>query len=424
MKEPILSVRNAAKKYRTGIIGGTTLREELQRRMERRKNHSDHFGPESDEHNGMEFYALNKISFTLHRGERLGIIGNNGAGKSTLLKLISRITTPSEGQIEINGRVASLLEVGTGFHPELTGRENIYLNGAILGMQKTEIDQKIENIIDFSECRPFIDTPIKRYSSGMRVKLGFSVAAHLDSEILIMDEVLAVGDMAFQSKCLEKMMELSQNENKTILYVSHNMNTIRQLCSRAIVLRKGEMIHDGDVGEGISLYLDDSGKKDAVHIFLPPEVHFGESCSYDVKMKEIRLLDKVSPIYGEDEEIRFSVKFDVFCPLKRVKFRMTLRSRMDENIGTTWSEEMSLQKGLEQEIIFRFASNIIPCGVVFPCIGFYEVKDSGKYKMLDHVNRAFKIQIEQADKPGNPEWSPSYWGFVRLPDLKSEFVKQ
>ncbi|MFR2691321.1 MAG: ABC transporter ATP-binding protein [Enterocloster bolteae] len=183
--------------------------------------------------------ALDNVSFKVYRGEAIGIIGHNGAGKSTLLKLLSRVTAPTSGTIYLNGRITSMLEVGTGFHPELTGRENIYMNGAILGMTKAEINRKIDNIIDFSEVRQFIDTPVKRYSSGMYVKLAFSVAAHLDSEILLMDEVLAVGDVKFQEKCLGRMGQASSQEGKTVLYVSHNMRTIRQLCTRCIVLKKG-----------------------------------------------------------------------------------------------------------------------------------------------------------------------------------------
>ena len=232
MDDLMLRIENVSKQYRLGQIGGTTLRDELQRWSARRQGLEDptkkvdvrEFQPEGT------FMALNGISFDVAPGERVGIIGHNGAGKSTLLKLISRVTAPTSGTIGLNGRVASMLEVGTGFHPELTGRENIYMNGAILGMTKREIDDKMENIIDFSECRQFIDTPVKRYSSGMYVKLAFSVAAHLDSEIIIMDEVLAVGDMTFQKKCLTKMKEVSEALDRTILYVSHNMNTIRQLC--------------------------------------------------------------------------------------------------------------------------------------------------------------------------------------------------
>ena len=255
--ELMLKIENVSKVYKLGEIGGTTLKEEIQRgwaKIRKKEDPTKKIGAKNY-NKGEKFKALDNISFEVKKGERIGIIGHNGAGKSTLLKLISRVTGPTEGTIYLNGRVASMLEVGTGFNPELTGRENIYMNGAILGMTKKEIDSKIENIIEFSEVRQFIDTPVKRYSSGMYVKLAFSVAAHLDSEIMIMDEVLAVGDMAFQNKCLQKMRDVSECQDKTILYVSHNMNTIRQLCDRVIVLDHGKIIFDGGTEEGISHYL-------------------------------------------------------------------------------------------------------------------------------------------------------------------------
>ena len=258
MDEIMLKIDNVSKQYKLGQIGGTTLRDELQRLRAKRKGLEDptkRIGAKEYKP-GETFMALDGVSFEVKKGERVGIIGRNGAGKSTLLKLISRVTAPTGGSIGLNGRVASMLEVGTGFHPELTGRENIYMNGAILGMTKAEIDRKIEDIIDFSEVRQFIDTPVKRYSSGMYVKLAFSVAAHLDSEIMILDEVLAVGDMAFLKKCLDKMSDVSRTQGRTILYVSHNMNTIRQLCDRVVVLDHGKVVFDGDVENGIGIYTD------------------------------------------------------------------------------------------------------------------------------------------------------------------------
>ena len=254
----MLKVDHVSKIYKLGEIGGTTLRDELQRlnaKMKGREDPTRRIG-EKSYNKGETFRALDDVSFDVKKGERVGIIGHNGAGKSTLLKIISRVTAPTEGRIGLNGRVASMLEVGTGFHGELTGRENIYMNGAILGMTKKEIEAKMEEIIEFSECRQFIDTPVKRYSSGMYVKLAFSVAAHLNSEIMIMDEVLAVGDMKFQKKCLGKMGETSTAEGKTILYVSHNMATIRELCDRCIVLDHGHLIFDGDVETAIKLWRD------------------------------------------------------------------------------------------------------------------------------------------------------------------------
>ncbi len=202
-----------------------------------------------------EFWALRGVNFEVHRGEVVGVIGRNGAGKSTLLKILSRITEPTAGRIALRGRVASLLEVGTGFHPELTGRENIFLNGAILGMHRSEIKRKFDEIVDFAEVEKFLDTPVKRYSSGMYVRLAFAVAAHLEPEILIIDEVLAVGDMEFQKKCLGKMQQVAEGEGRTVLFVSHNMGAVGSLCKRVIALAGGRVVFDGNTNDGITKYL-------------------------------------------------------------------------------------------------------------------------------------------------------------------------
>lgn len=203
-----------------------------------------------------EFWALKDVSFEVKQGDRIGIIGRNGAGKSTLLKILSRITEPTTGCIRIKGRVASLLEVGTGFHPELTGRENIFLNGAILGMSRTEIKKKFDEIVDFAEIEKFLDTPVKRFSSGMYVRLAFAVAAHLEPEILVVDEVLAVGDAQFQKKCLGKMEDVSTREGRTVLFVSHNMGAVHKLCNRAILIKHGSLVTDGEPGDAIIEYLN------------------------------------------------------------------------------------------------------------------------------------------------------------------------
>src|SRR5690242_14713088 len=200
-----------------------------------------------------DFWALNDVSFNVPRGEALGIIGHNGAGKSTILKLLARITTPSSGEIMINGRLSALIEVGSGFHPELTGRENIYLNGSILGMMRREITEKLDSIVSFAELRQFIDTPVKRYSSGMYVRLGFSIAAHLNPDILLLDEVLAVGDAAFQQKCIERVKEL-QKKGTTIVFISHDLRAVQQLCDRVILLKRGQIEADGNPEETIALY--------------------------------------------------------------------------------------------------------------------------------------------------------------------------
>ncbi len=293
-KEVSINIKDVKKQYKLGQIGGGTLQGELQSWWARKRGKEDpntRIG-QKERIKGSTFMALNGIDLTVYKGEALGIIGRNGAGKSTLLKLLSRITAPTEGEIDIYGRISSMLEVGTGFNGEMTGRENIYLNGAILGMTKAEIDSKMEDIIEFSEVREFIDTPVKRYSSGMYVKLAFSVAAHLDSEIMIMDEVLAVGDMAFQKKCLDRMREAANKEGRTVLYVSHNMNTIRQLCDRCIVMDQGKIIYDGEVEEAVKKYL---GIPDALEFPVSYELkdnarsyHFGK----EVHINSFVFLDK------------------------------------------------------------------------------------------------------------------------------------
>jgi len=257
----ILKAENISKQYRLGLIGTGTLSHDLNRWWHRIRGKEDPFlkvGSVNDRSTKADSdyaWALKDISFEVKRGEVLGIIGKNGAGKSTLLKILSRVTSPSTGEIKTKGRIASLLEVGTGFHPELTGRENIYLNGAILGMSKSEIKAKEDEIIEFSGCQRYINTPVKRYSSGMRVRLAFAVAAFLEPDILVVDEVLAVGDAEFQKKAVGKMQDISRGEGRTVLFVSHNMAAVKSLCTRAIVLKNGVSVFEGDTDEAVDFYL-------------------------------------------------------------------------------------------------------------------------------------------------------------------------
>ena len=244
----ILKIENISKQYRLGLVGTGTLTHDLNRFWHSIRGKDDPYlkiGAVNDRNAKATtdyVWALQDIDFEVNQGEVLGIIGKNGAGKSTLLKILSRVTSPTTGVIKTKGRIASLLEVGTGFHPELTGRENIYLNGAILGMTKLEIVSKIDEIVEFSGCELYIDTPVKRYSSGMTVRLAFAVAAHLEPDILIIDEVLAVGDAEFQKKAIGKMQDISKGEGRTVLFVSHNMAAVKSLCSRGIVLENGKLV--------------------------------------------------------------------------------------------------------------------------------------------------------------------------------------
>jgi lipopolysaccharide transport system ATP-binding protein len=260
MSDIILKVENVSKQYRLGQVGTGTISHDLNRFWHRIRGKEDPFLQVGSVNNRDSsdvkdyVWALKDVSFELKKGEVLGVIGKNGAGKSTLLKLLSRITAPTKGNIYINGRMSSLLEVGTGFHPELTGRENIYLNGAILGMTKREINSKLDEIVDFSGCAAYLDTPVKRYSSGMIVRLGFAVAAHLESEILVVDEVLAVGDQEFQKKCIGKMKDVSTS-GRTILFVSHNMQSVQNLCQNGILMENGTSTFYGPIGDTITKYL-------------------------------------------------------------------------------------------------------------------------------------------------------------------------
>jgi lipopolysaccharide transport system ATP-binding protein len=264
MGKPILEITNVSKQYRLGYVGTGSLGHDIHRWWCNIRGKEDPYLKIGEENNRTQVgtseyvWALRDINLQVQQGEVLGIIGANGAGKSTLLKILSRVTGPTTGKITARGRIASLLEVGTGFHGELTGRENIYLNGAILGMTKKEITSKLDEIIDFSGCERYIDTPVKRYSSGMYVRLAFAVAAHLEPEILIVDEVLAVGDAEFQKKAIGKMKDISSGQGRTVLFVSHNMDSIERLCTRSILMQNGRIINDGNTKEVISNYLIDS----------------------------------------------------------------------------------------------------------------------------------------------------------------------
>ncbi len=255
MSTPIIEILNISKRYRLGQFGMSSFREESEKWLQKLRGKAP---KDNSDSSNRDFWALRDVSFSVQPGEVVGIIGRNGAGKSTLLKILSRITEPTSGEVILRGKVASLLEVGTGFHPELSGRDNIFLNGAILGMKRAEIAAKFDEIVAFAEIDTFVDTPVKRYSSGMYVKLAFAVAAHLEPDILIVDEVLAVGDAAFQKKCVAKMGEVS-GQGRTVLFVSHNVGLISELCRSAVLLEHGSIVYRGDVTKAIELYTNQTG---------------------------------------------------------------------------------------------------------------------------------------------------------------------
>lgn len=423
MNDTMIRIESVTKQYRLGQIGGTTLREEIQRisaSIRHKEDPTKKIG-EKEVVRGEIFNALNNISFEVERGERVGIIGHNGAGKSTLLKLISRVTAPTEGFIGLNGRVTSMLEVGTGFHGELTGRENIYMNGAILGMTRKEIDSKIEEIIDFSECRKFIDTPVKRYSSGMYVKLAFSVAAHLDSEIMIMDEVLAVGDMAFHKKCIDKMNDVSRNKNRTILYVSHNMNTIRQLCNRVVVLSKGRVVFNGDVEEGIAIYMGAEQDKLISTILLKdiprPSTFHGSL----IHINDFTFLDKKVSIFKQNESMKFRISFDAKEGIPGLQLYFIFKSSDDQIIGMSQTAcgFIDAVRGRSYSCDFEMPLAAFSPGVYHFAVDIFSCNNEGKHLSYDHPLRDIFFKVENDDSiPGRLLWNTNVFGFVKMNDIQ------
>lgn len=312
-KDVILKVKNLSKQYRLGLVGTGTIGHDLNRWWSRVRGKEDPYlkiGESNDRsRKGTSEYvwALKDINFEVQRGEVLGVIGKNGAGKSTLLKILSKVTGPTTGEIKTKGRIASLLEVGTGFHGEMTGRENVFLNGAILGMTKKEIILKIDEIIEFSGCERYIDTPVKRYSSGMTVRLAFAVAAFLEPDILVIDEVLAVGDAEFQKKAIGKMQDISQGQGRTVLFVSHNMAAVKSLCTRAIVLENGTTAFEGNTNDAVDFYLkSDVHSKTADYTNLSPK-----EGSDVLEVKVLNKHSEVASVYSFDDQINLQIKFSV-----------------------------------------------------------------------------------------------------------------
>ena len=414
-KLSMINVEHVSKQYILGQIGGTTLRDELQRfsaKIHHREDPTRRIGAQNNKKDDT-FLALDDISFKVRSGERLGIIGRNGAGKSTLLKLISRVTAPTSGRIGLNGRVASMLEIGTGFHPELTGRENIYMNGAILGMRKREIDTKLEDIIEFSECRQFIDTPVKRYSSGMYVKLAFSVAAHLDSEIMIMDEVLAVGDMAFQTKCLEKMNDVSRSQGRTILYVSHNMNTIRQLCSRCIVLDQGRLIYDGDVEEAINQYMNAGG------IYFEKVIDLTSASRLRGISRRLLFtsaeIHRDSNIYTSEEPIEITFDLKSESAMDNIVLMMILFYQDGTRIGKTESKRFSVSSG-KNRISVSVPNKGLADGSYYYEISILQSSSAYAREKCDCIPNVIPFTIYNTEAFGNrgQRWKSSYWGHIMM----------
>ncbi len=370
-----------------------------------------------------DFWALNGVNFEVKQGEKIGIIGKNGAGKSTLLKVISRITEPTDGRIEFYGKISSMLEVGTGFNRELTGRENIYLNGAILGMTRAEIDAKFDDILEFSEVGKFIDTPVKRYSSGMFVRLAFAVASHLEPDILLVDEVLAVGDTRFQKKCIQKMRSIADS-GKTILFVSHQMNTIRQLCDRVIVLKEGKVIYDGEVEGGIRLYNSEAYMEKRNHYEYKDLARLPGYTLDKAEILSLDILHNESCIYAADESIDFKLKLKTKVPdIGDLSFRMLIWQADETPIETAFTKTFANINDVgEYEVEATIRNHNLAPGLYKLTLILSGGNSSANSENLDYIYPAFVFEVLNADGTSRT-WSRS-WGWVHFDDVDLKLIEE
>jgi lipopolysaccharide transport system ATP-binding protein len=391
MSDTIIKVEGLAKKYIISHEGKggsyTALRDVISRNAKKliRKN--------ENAYSKEEFWALKEVSFEVKRGEAIGIIGRNGAGKSTLLKILSRITEPTHGRIEINGRIASLLEVGTGFHPELTGRENIFLNGAILGMSRVEIRKKFDEIVSFAEVEKFLDTPVKRYSSGMYVRLAFAVAAHLEPEILIIDEVLAVGDAQFQKKCLGKMEDVSNKEGRTVLFVSHNMNVIRSLCPSSIMLSAGQIVATGTTNDVVEKYFEYNENNSS-----GTKLYYHKAGSHFAKINNIDINNTKNPLLSLFDRISIKISIEVRDHIKAVEFFVIIYNSEGLPVLGVFQKdnnELTNIEGDALDVSVNFDNSLIP-GKYFISAGMF---DSSR-QFVDWVEHAETFEVEHSYKDG------------------------
>jgi len=403
----VIKIENLYKEYRLGAIGHGTLYRDLQSWWAKLKGKEDPNslltgGYSSTGKENSQILALNNINLEIKAGEVLGIIGTNGAGKSTLLKILSRVTAPTKGCIKVKGKIASLLEVGTGFHAELTGRENIYLNGAINGMSNYDISRKLDEIVDFSGVEKFLDTPVKRYSTGMHVRLGFAVAAHLEPDIMVVDEVLAVGDAEFQKKAIGKMQDISKEKGRTVLFVSHNLQSIKSLCSRAILLDNGKNVYDSDSANTVNEYLKKSISGIERSVDLKNKLHSGNQ---SLRFTEIRFEDDRQNVLAEivsNETLTMVLEYETTVFIDPLAFLLDLRIKDESgleiaSISTDSSSRQIKFKSFEKKgcIRIKFNNLILMGGLYY--IDIYSSIHYGKRISLDNVMNAATMDIQ----PGN-----------------------
>ena len=421
MSDAVIKIEGISKQYRLGLVGTGSIAHDLNRTWHKIRGKEDPYikiGEENDRtQKSMSKYvwALKDINFQVQHGEVLGIVGKNGAGKSTLLKILSKTTSPTTGKIKIKGRIASLLEVGTGFHPELSGRENIVLNGAILGMTKSEIKKKFDEIVEFSGVERYIDTPVKRYSSGMYVRLAFAVAAHLESEILIVDEVLAVGDAEFQKKCLSKMKDISRGQGRTVLFVSHNLVALQKICTKGISLSNGTVDKQGNIGEVVNNYLK---KQSSIKTEISVERIIYNQDKIKIIAGELQFTNQTE-IPMISDEIEMMVEFEVFQEVN-VNLTLIIYTQNEEHLLSSPSinddgKNYQLFPGIHK-VKCKLPSNFFNTGVYNFTLLFVEDYSN----ILIEVEKAFTIELgENLIKRGNylGEWS----GMVR-PNWRWEMI--
>ena len=398
-----IKVHNVTKTYRLGERKGSKL---LSEALARRR--STHDAPARKE---TVFNALDDVSFDLEEGSAVGIIGRNGAGKTTLLKLISRVTRPTSGEIRIRGRVGSLLEVGTGFHPELTGRENVFMNGSMLGMRRSEILRKFDEIVAFADVERFIDTPVKRYSSGMYVRLAFAVAAHLEPEILVVDEVLAVGDAAFQRKCLGKMGDVSR-EGRTVLFVSHNIAAVQQLTQRAILLQSGRLVTSGPTQDVVDVYLARSGARASVD--LAEAKRWDTSLSREVELLEAETL-ATSSIFSSEEDLRFRVRVRSNGYSGPFRISFTVYRFDGQAVGSGFCDPLPAPHSAEWTDVYVTTSCLLAPSRYYLWVAAGVADYRTGERLFDLVSEVcdFEVAAKQLDDGTVSQWSPS-WGAIRL----------
>ncbi len=388
MSNTAIQVQGLCKRYRLGQT--MTLRQRLASIIGKVQRGG---GGETETNGGNEFWALRDVGFDVQPGEVLGLIGRNGAGKSTLLKILSRITDPTHGQVTLRGRVGSLLEVGTGFHPELTGRENIYLNGAILGMKRAEIKKRFDEIVDFAEVDRFLDTPVKRYSSGMYVRLAFAVAAHLSPEVLLIDEVLAVGDAAFQRKCLGKMGDVAR-QGRTVVFVSHNMAAVSTLCDRSVLLEGGRAAFIGETEKAVQLYLQ-RGDEQAPVALRDREDRAGSGA---VRLQGISIQNAEHPeqtYIQSGDPLRVTIKYESDRPLSRPRFLVGIYDQMNQplfRLDTQVTDQLPESLPAYGEVVCETGPLLATAGICYVNVAVQLGEE-----MADHVSQATRLGIEPAD---------------------------